>query len=140
VHFLHGGQVNRGEIRRSTTAKDAGSSDKQYGLRGNLRQNVHALNLGGDAEVRAGSLFHPQDAGVAANPAFLSGGQFWGEDENQLNVRAFDHAGVGIKENAIGAHVAGLSAQFGIRGSVTNTHRQFGDDSFARAAVEVRSH
>jgi hypothetical protein len=113
---------------------------KNHGLRGNLRQDVHALNLGRDAEVRARSRLHAQDAGVAANPAFLSGGQFRGEDENQLNVRAFDHAGVGIEENAIRAHIASLGGQFGIRGSVADTDRQLGDDSFMGAAVEIRSH
>jgi hypothetical protein len=120
--------------------KDAGSEWQMYWLGGYLRQNVHALNFGRDAEGGTCSLLYAQDAGVAADPALLTGGQLWRQDENQLDVRAFRHAGVGIEKYAIRADIASLGAQFGIRGIVANPHRQLGDDSFARAAVGIRSH
>ena len=75
----------------------------------NLRQDVHALDFCGDAEVFARTFFHPQHAGMAANPAFLSRGEFRRKDEDQFHVRALHHAGCGIEENAVGADVASLA-------------------------------
>ena len=46
---------------------------------GYLGENVHAADLGGHPEV--GALFLDPDNGrLAADPAFLAGGQFWRED------------------------------------------------------------
>jgi hypothetical protein len=55
-------------------------------LRGDFGKYVHALNLGCDSELLAGSLLHAQDPSVAAYPALLSGGQFGREDEDQFDV------------------------------------------------------
>jgi hypothetical protein len=47
-----------------------------------LGQYVDATDLGSRAKLLACTLFHPQHAGVATNPAFFSGGQFGREDKN----------------------------------------------------------
>jgi hypothetical protein len=40
------------------------------------------MDLGRDPKIATRPLFHTQHAGVAANPAFLSGGQFGREDKD----------------------------------------------------------
>ena len=60
------------------------SGDKAGGRRlgGNLRQYVHALDLGCDPEILAGALLHAQHTGVAAHPVLLSRGQLGRKDED----------------------------------------------------------
>lgn len=77
---------------------------------------------------------------MAADPAFLPGGQFWGQDEDQFQDRALHQPGLGIQEYAIGAHIAGVSAQLRFARSGAYTDRQLGDNSFAGPSIDLIIH
>jgi hypothetical protein len=55
-------------------------------LGGNFRKDVHAPDLGGDPEVFAKPLLHPQYTGMAADPALFPGGQLGRENQNQFQI------------------------------------------------------
>jgi len=103
----------------------------------NLRQHIHAPDRSGNSETLAGALFDTQNLSMAANPAFLAGGQLGRQDENQFYVRALSHAGVDIEEYATRAQVAGLGAQLRLTRRAPYADGQLGNDSLARTAIDL---
>jgi hypothetical protein len=51
-------------------------------LRWNLWQHFHSPDFGRDPKIIAQAFFHPQHAGMAANPALLAGSQFGRQDQD----------------------------------------------------------
>ena len=107
-------------------------------------QDVHAADLGCDPELGP-VLFHTHHGRLAADPAFFSIGELGRQDQNQLDLGSLLHAGLGIEEDAVGAHVSGLDGFIAADGCVlgVNTAQPSGHagrDSGSGAAFGVSGH
>ena len=107
-------------------------------LCGDFGQNIHALDGGSYSEAPTWAVFYSDHLSVAADPAFFAGGEFRRKNQNQLDVRTFFHAGLGVEEYAIRAHIASLGTRF--RVGAAHADRKSGDNSLARTAIDLRSH
>lgn len=95
-------------------------------------EDVHAADLGGHPEFRP--LLHPDHGRLAADPAPLARGEFWGKDQDEFDVRSLLHSGTGVKEHPIGADVTGLGLKVRPLGR-THTGGNAGCDSTAGTAL-----
>src|ERR1700681_2289466 len=78
-------------------------------------ENVHAADLRRHPKFRS-LFFHADDCGLAAYPALFARSQFGRKNQDQFNVGALLHAGLGVEKDSVGAHIAGLRSLIGTVG------------------------
>src|SRR5208282_244460 len=103
-----------------------------------FRQDIHALNLRRDSELRS-VLLHAHNRRLATHPAPLPGSEFRRKNQHQFHLAPFLHAGFGIEENAVGANVARLGSMVGPLGR-TYTGGDAGGDAASSAAFSIGFH
>jgi len=114
------------------------SGSPSAGSHRDFGQDVHAPNLRRHPEF-ASLFLYPHDRSLAANPAFLARGELGRQDQHQLNIGAFFHAGLGVQENAVGANVAGLGCLVRTLGGA-HPRGNTGGNSSSAAALGIGSH
>src|SRR5271157_3431848 len=107
-------------------------SDRDFG------HDIHTPNLRRHPKVLP-LFFHPDNGGLAADPALFAGSELGRQNQDQLDVSSLLHAGLGVKENTVGADVPGLGGVVGTLGGA-DPRWNAGCDSCAAAALGVGFH
>src|ERR1700674_4638017 len=106
---------------------------KAWGLQTDLGQEIHFFDRRSDSKPRSGAFFHAHHRRVTTYPTLLAS-KFCRKNHDYLDLRAFRHPGLSVKEYAIRAEVTGMSSLLRVPRRGSHLHGNLGDNPLAQAA------